>query len=84
LPAGEAQFIADGEVYTGNFVKIALNVAHRVGGSGNELGDLLRSWFGARRRSAGHRTVCRDGAWRAALADAPSLISRRDLAPDSG
>jgi hypothetical protein len=47
LPAGEAQFIADGEVYTGNFVKIALNVAHRVGRSGNERGDLLRSWFGA-------------------------------------
>jgi hypothetical protein len=47
LPADAAQFIADGEVYTGNFVKIAVNVAHRVGRSGNQLGDLLRSWFSA-------------------------------------
>jgi len=46
LPEGEAQFIADGIVYTGNFVKIALNVAHRAGDPGNVLGDLLRSWFG--------------------------------------
>lgn len=46
LPEGKAQFIADGVVYTGNFVKIALNVAHRAGEPGNALGDLLRSWFG--------------------------------------
>ena len=38
---------ADGVVYTGRFAKIALNVAHRAGHSGNVLGDLLRSWFGA-------------------------------------
>jgi hypothetical protein len=34
-------------VYTGNFVKIALNVAHRTGDISNALPDLLRSWFGA-------------------------------------
>ena len=33
-------------VYTGNFAKIALNVAHRAGQPGNVLADLLRSWFG--------------------------------------
>jgi hypothetical protein len=47
LPVGEAQFVADGVLYTGRFAKIALNVAHRAGHSGNVLGDLLRSWFGA-------------------------------------
>lgn len=47
LPAGETSFIADGIVYTGNFAKIALNVAHRAGQSGNVLADLLRSWSGA-------------------------------------
>jgi hypothetical protein len=46
LPEGETRFIADDVIYTGNFVKIALNVAHRAGHSGNVLGDLLRSWFG--------------------------------------
>jgi len=47
LPAGDTQFIADGIVYTGNFAKIALNVAHRAGHPGNALAELLRSWFGA-------------------------------------
>jgi hypothetical protein len=46
LPSGETQFSADGVLYTGNFVKIALNVARRSGQSGNVLADLLRSWFG--------------------------------------
>jgi hypothetical protein len=31
LPEGETPFTADGVVYTGNFAKIALNVAHRAG-----------------------------------------------------
>jgi hypothetical protein len=47
LPVGETPFIADGVLYTGNFVKIALNVAHRAEQAGNVLPDLLRSWFGA-------------------------------------
>jgi hypothetical protein len=46
LPEGETQFIADDVIYTGNFVKIALNVVHRAGDPGNVLGDLLQSWFG--------------------------------------
>lgn len=47
LPEGETAFLADGVVYTGNFAKIALNVAHRGGQPDNVLADLLRSWFGA-------------------------------------
>jgi len=47
LPEGETPFIADGVLYTGNFVKIALNVARREGQPGNVLADLLQSWFGA-------------------------------------
>ncbi len=47
LPEGETPFTADDVVYTGNFAKIALNVAHRAGQPGNVLADLLRSWFGA-------------------------------------
>ena len=47
LPEGMTPFTADGVVYTGNFAKIALNVAHRAGQPGNVLADLLRSWFGA-------------------------------------
>jgi hypothetical protein len=46
LPEGEASFMADGIVYAGNFAKIALNVAHHAGQSGNVLPNLLRSWFG--------------------------------------
>lgn len=47
LPEGDTTFTADGVVYTGNFVKIALNVAHRAGQPGNVLPDLLRSWSGS-------------------------------------
>ncbi len=47
LPEGQTPFTADGVIYTGNFAKIALNVAHRAEQPGNVLADLLRSWFGA-------------------------------------
>lgn len=46
LPRGETDFLADGERYTGRFVKIALNVATRPGQPGNALHELLRRWFG--------------------------------------
>jgi hypothetical protein len=51
LPEGEAELMADGRVYTGQFVKVALNVATLPGESGNALPALLRGWFGP---SAGH------------------------------
>src|SRR5205807_161980 len=51
LPEGEAEFVADGRTYAGNFVKVALNVATLPGEPGNALPALLRGWFGP---SAGH------------------------------
>lgn len=46
LPRGDTEFLADGERYTGQFVKIALNVATKPGQPGNALHALLRGWFG--------------------------------------
>ncbi|HTX82806.1 MAG TPA: DEAD/DEAH box helicase family protein [Streptosporangiaceae bacterium] len=46
LPEGETLFVADGVSYSGNFAKIALNVARRIGHPENALADLLWSWFG--------------------------------------
>jgi superfamily II DNA or RNA helicase/diadenosine tetraphosphate (Ap4A) HIT family hydrolase/HKD family nuclease len=51
LPEGPAEFVADGSTYTGQFVKVALNVATLPGEPGNALPALLRGWFGP---SAGH------------------------------
>jgi hypothetical protein len=51
LPLGEVPFSANGQEYTGRFVKIALNVATRSGVEGNALPELLRGWFGP---NAGH------------------------------
>lgn len=52
LPTGESRFTADGEVYVGRFVKVALNLARRRGSTSNDLHALLQRWFGA---SAGQR-----------------------------
>ncbi len=46
LPEGDAEFVADGALYVGRFVKVALNVAHRPGEDSNQLASLLRGWFG--------------------------------------
>ena len=46
LPTGPTEFLADGERYTGHFVKIALNKATRGSESTNVLPSLLRRWFG--------------------------------------
>jgi hypothetical protein len=46
LPEGDAEFLADGHPYVGRFVKVALNVAHRLGEESNQLASLLRGWFG--------------------------------------
>lgn len=51
LPVGWIRFSADGEEYSGNFVKIALNVARLPGSADNDLHGLLRRWYGA---EAGH------------------------------
>jgi hypothetical protein len=46
LPEGKLTFTADAETYTGNFVKVALNVARRAGSASNDLHELMRRWFG--------------------------------------
>ena len=51
LPAGPTRFVADGETYIGNFVKVALNTATADDAEGNALPALLRRWFGP---AAGH------------------------------
>lgn len=46
LPEGWTVFIANGQRYRGNFVKVALNTAKKEGGDRNELPSILRQWFG--------------------------------------
>ena len=51
LPEGDTPLMVNGEHFVAKFVKIAVNVVHRVGDESNELPALLRGWFGP---SAGH------------------------------
>jgi SOS-response transcriptional repressor LexA len=46
IPDGEVEFLADGRLFVGRFVKIALNVAGEVAGGDGNLSSLLRGWFG--------------------------------------
>lgn len=61
LPDGEVEFLANGDVYAGRFVKVALNVAEKLGQPGNALPALLRGWFGpsAGQPGTAHRVVLR-------------------------
>lgn len=63
LPEGTAALLADGERYTGRFVKVALNVATKEGTEGNALAALLRRWFGpsAGHPGSDHRVVLAEG-----------------------
>ena len=54
LPRGETDVrLQDGSVWQFKFVKIACNVARPVGVQRNQLGDLLRRWFGPEAGKAG-------------------------------
>ena len=46
IPEGWVDVTADGERYQANFVEIAVNVLRRPGSEQNELGSVLRGWFG--------------------------------------
>lgn len=46
LPEGWTHFLANGQRFKGNFVKVALNVAQKEGTDRNELPAILRRWFG--------------------------------------
>lgn len=49
LPAGDEDVrLPDGSAWRFRFAKVAVNVAHPVGRTRNELPDLLRRWFGPR------------------------------------
>jgi hypothetical protein len=46
FPRGWTEVRVDDELLLLNFVKIAVNVARRLEGSENVLGQILRRWFG--------------------------------------
>ena len=46
LPAGWTDVQIDGQPYSANFVKVAVNVVRRSGQEDNELPRILRGWFG--------------------------------------
>jgi len=46
IPEGEVEFLANGDTYVGRFVRVAMNVATKLGEPGNALPVLLRGWFG--------------------------------------
>lgn len=46
IPEGPTEFLADGRLYEGRFVKVALNVAQESGIGDGTLTSLLRGWFG--------------------------------------
>ncbi len=47
LPEGWTPVTIDGNRYEANFVKVAVNVIRQPEKEGNELPNILRSWFGA-------------------------------------
>jgi hypothetical protein len=47
LPDGWTNVRADNETLSANFVKIAVNVARRLGSDDNVLPELLHKWFGS-------------------------------------
>lgn len=68
LPQDWVRLEANGEVFEGNFVKIALNVVRRKGSEENQLPMILRNWFGPEAGQPGHdeRVIFKplgDGRW---------------------
>jgi hypothetical protein len=57
LPSGWTDVRIDGETYSANFVKVAVNVVRRAGQEDNELPRILRSWFGPDAGAPGTRHV---------------------------
>jgi superfamily II DNA or RNA helicase/HKD family nuclease len=67
LPEGWTPFVANGQRYKGNFVRVALNVAQKEGSDRNELPAILRQWFGPNAGAPGTRHQVQltreDDAW---------------------
>lgn len=67
VPEGWTKVTADGEGYEADFTKASVDVVRRLGGEGNVLPQLLRTWFGPDAGLPGtrHRVQLegKDGAW---------------------
>ncbi len=68
LPMGWAGIRVDGAAFEANFVKIAINVVRAPGSAENQLGSILRKWFGPLAGTLGRRDQVRfqpiaGGAW---------------------
>ena len=57
LPMGRTEVFIDGEAYSANFVKVAVNVVRRSGDEDNQLPSILRRWFGPDAGAPGTRHV---------------------------
>jgi superfamily II DNA or RNA helicase/diadenosine tetraphosphate (Ap4A) HIT family hydrolase/HKD family nuclease/SOS-response transcriptional repressor LexA len=72
--------LPDGSTWVFRFVRIACNVAGPKGSEGNQLGDLMRRWFGtdAGVPGTGFKVVFQHsaGGWSAAPASAPAVSKR--------
>jgi len=55
IPEGWVPVVADDEIYEANFVKVAVNVMHKLGSKENALPGLMRKWFGRLAGSPGKR-----------------------------
>jgi len=54
---GRTEVFIDGEAYSANFVKVAVNVVRRSGDEDNQLPSILRRWFGPDAGAPGTRHV---------------------------
>jgi hypothetical protein len=57
LPTGWTEVLIDGERFSANFVRVALNVVRREGQEENQLPRILRGWFGPDAGAPGTRHV---------------------------
>ena len=77
-PVGPVEVtLPDGTRWEFKFVKVACNVAKPVGAKDNQLGDLLRDWFGANAGLPGTdfhvRFEAKDGEWHVHPVDVPDI-----------
>jgi hypothetical protein len=67
LPDGWTDVLIDGETYSANFVKVAVNVVTKPGEDDNQLPQILRGWFGSDAGAPGTRHAVsleqKDGGW---------------------
>jgi hypothetical protein len=78
--------LPDGRVWEFKFVKVACNIARPEGDKSNELGELLRDWFGPNAGLPGTnfrvRFKTRNGIWHAAPAEIVSTNNDEPAEPE--